>query len=61
MDTFACRGQGGVTDLAAVRDEWRTVPTDLGGWANRANAMLALAERYQSELAEEKPQRKDTA
>ena len=32
-------------DFKAIEKEWRTVPTDLGGWANRAAQMLALAKR----------------
>lgn len=27
-------------------NEWRTTPTDLGGWANRATQMKELARRY---------------
>lgn len=32
--------------FAGIDDEWRTVPTDLGGWSNRASAMFYLARKY---------------
>ena len=38
------------TDFKAIDNEWRTTPTDLGGWANRASQMKLLAERYQRAL-----------
>jgi hypothetical protein len=38
--------------FAGIDDEWRTVPTDLGGWSNRASAMFYLAKRYAKALEE---------
>ena len=34
----------------AIQNEWRTQPTDLGGWANRASQMKLLAERLHAAL-----------
>lgn len=34
----------------ALDEEWRTTPTDLAGWANRANQMKTLAKRYHAAL-----------
>ncbi len=37
-------------DLEAIDNEWRTEPTDHGGWANRAMKMLMLARKLYDEL-----------
>ncbi len=37
-------------DFTAIQDEWRTQPTDLGGWANRAAQMKLLAEHQAAEI-----------
>jgi len=37
--------------FASVEEAWRTVPTDLGGWANRASQMKQRAEAAESSLA----------
>lgn len=35
-----------------IHDEWRTTPTDLAGWAMRAEAMFQRAKRLDAELAQ---------
>lgn len=36
----------------AIEEEWRTKPTDLAGWANRAAAVFATAKRMQKRIVE---------
>ncbi len=45
----AAKDAHGPADFAAIEEEWRTKPTDLGGWANRAAQMLQLAKRLAKE------------
>ena len=36
----------------AIEDVWRTTPTDLGGWANRASQLLYEVKRLRAALQE---------
>ena len=48
--------------LDAIDEKWRTEPTELGGWANRAMQMLALARRWRQAAREwEEQARKEAA
>lgn len=39
-------------DPEKVEEEWRTTPTDLGGWANRAAKALVEVKRLRGLLAD---------
>ena len=41
-----------VDPLDVLEEKWRTEPTDLGGWANRAMQTLALARRWRQSARE---------
>ncbi|MGI0013632.1 MAG: hypothetical protein ACREBU_09355 [Nitrososphaera sp.] len=36
--------------MSDIRDEWSSIPTDLGGWANRAMQQLRRADKAEAEV-----------